>query len=206
MAKQKGKKWKQWQILFSWALKSLRTVIAATKLKDACSLEESYDKPIQCIKKQRHHLAAKGLYSQSYDFSSSHVQESWSIRKVEAKNWCFWTVVVASTLDCKEIKLVNPKENQPWIFTGRIVAEVEAPILWLPDAKSQRAGKDPDAGKDWRQKEKRAAEDKMVRQHHQLKGHEFEQTLGDSRAQRSLVCCSPCESQRVCSCKESDTT
>ena len=83
---------------------------------------------------------------------------------------------------------VNPKGNQPWIFIGRAVAE--APILWPPAAKSQLVGKDPDAGKDWGQK-KRAAEDEMVGWHHQLSGHEFEQTPGDSGGQESLACCSP---------------
>ena len=116
-------------------------------------------KPRQHIKKQRHHFANKGSYSQSYIFSSSHVQiweldhkEGW-----ELKNWCFPTVVLEkileSPLDCKEIKLVNPKGNQPWIFTGRTRAD--APILWPPDAKSQLIGKDPDAGKDGRQRRRR---------------------------------------------------
>ena len=74
------------------------------------------------------------------------------------KNWCFRTVVLEKTLesplDNKEIKPVNPKENQPWIFIERIDTEVEAPILWPPDAKSQFIGKDPDAGKDWGQEKK----------------------------------------------------
>ena len=84
-----------------------------------------------------------------------------------------------SPLNSKEIKPVNPKENQPWIFIGRADAEAEAPILWLPDAKNQVTGKDPDVGKDWGQ-EKEATEDEIVGWHHQLNGHEFEQTLGDS--------------------------
>ena len=83
------------------------------------------------------------------------------------KNWCFQTVVVEKTLesplDYKEIKLVNPKRKQPWIFIGKTDAKAEAPILWPPDLKSLLLGKDPDAGKDWRQKEKGAAEDEMVR-------------------------------------------
>ena len=83
-------------------------------------------------------------------------------------------------LDCREIKPVNPKGNQPCMFTGRTDAEAEAPILWPPDVKSQLIGKGPSAGKDWRQKEKMVAEDEMVGWHHQLNGHEFEQTLGDS--------------------------
>ena len=83
------------------------------------------------------------------------------------KIWCFLIVVLEKTLesplDSKEIKPVNPKGNQPWIFIGRTVAEPETPILWLPDAKSQLIEKDPDTGKDWRQKEKTVAEDEMVR-------------------------------------------
>jgi len=140
-------------------------------------------------------IAAKGLYSKSYGFSSSHIQvreldhkEGWAL-----KNWCFWTVVLEKTLesplDWKEIKSVNPKGNQPWIFIGR--SEAEALILWSPDAKSWLIGKDPDAGQDWRQEEKRATEDKMVRWHHQLNRHEFKQTQGDSEGQESLVCGSP---------------
>ena len=105
-------------------------------------------------------------------------EEGWA-----PKNWFFWTAVLEntleSTLDCKEIKSVNPKGNQPWIFIGR--TEVEALIFWSPDAKSQLIGKNVDAGKDWREEEKRAAEDEMVRYHHQLSGHE----------QRHLACYSP---------------
>ena len=94
------------------------------------------------------------------------------------KSWCFWIVVLEKTLesplDCKEIKPVNPKENQSWIFIGRTEAKAEAPILWPPDVKSQLIGKDPDAGKDWGQEEKRAAENEMV--DHRLNGHELGQT------------------------------
>ena len=84
--------------------------------------------------------------------------ESWTIRKAECqRSWCFWIVVLEKTLesslDCN-IKSVNPKGKQPWIFIGRTDAEVEAPILWPPDVKSQLIGKDPDTGKYWRQKEK----------------------------------------------------
>ena len=115
-------------------------------------------------------------------------KENWT-----PKNWCFWTAVLEktleSTLDCKEIKLVNPKGNQPWILTGR--AEAEAPILWLPVAKNRLAGKHPDAGKDWEQEEKGTTEDEMAGRHHRLDGHELHQTLGDRGGQGSLVCCSP---------------
>ena len=83
------------------------------------------------------------------------------------KNWCFQTVVLEKTikspLDSNEIKPVNTKGNQPWIVIGRTDAEAEAPILWPPDVKNWLTGRDPDAGKDWRQKEKRVAEDEMVR-------------------------------------------
>ena len=103
-----------------------------------------------------------------------------------------------SPLDCKEIKPVNPKWNQPWIFIGRTIAEAEAPILWPPDAKNGPIGKAPDSGKDWKQKEKGAAEDEMVRWHHRLNRHEFEQIPVDSGGQRNLVCYS------LWGCSESD--
>ena len=109
-------------------------------------------------------------------------------------NWYFWTVVLKtseSPLGSKEIKPVNLKGNQPWIVIERTDAEVEAPILWPPDLKRWFTGKDPDAGKNWRQKVKGAAEDKIIRYHHWLNGHEFEQILGDSVGQGSLACYSP---------------
>ena len=95
------------------------------------------------------------------------------------KLWCWMTL--ESPLDCKEIQPVHPKGNQPWIFIGRTDAEAEAPILWPPDVESQHIGEDPDAGKDWGQEEKGTTEDEMVGWHHQLNGHEFEQTLGDNK-------------------------
>ena len=97
----------------------------------------------------------------------------WELNHKEGRapvNWCFWIVVLEKTLvsplDSKEIKPVNPKGNQPWIFIGSTDAKAEAPTLWPPDAKSQLIGKDPDARKDWRQKEKGVAEDEMVGWHH----------------------------------------
>ena len=104
-----------------------------------------------------------------------------------------------SPLDCKEIKQVN-KGNQHWLFIERTDAEAEIPTFWPPNVKNWLIGKHSDARKDWRQKEKGAAEDEMVREHHQLNGHEFEQTLGDTGGQGSLVCYSPWGH------KESDTT
>ena len=157
-------------ILFSWAPKSLWMVTSAIRLKDTCFLgKNSYDKTRQCIKKQRHHFANKGPYNQSYGFSRSHVP-MWELDRKEGwvqKNWYLWTVVLEKTLESplgnKEIKLVNHKGNQHWIFIGRTDSEAGAPTLWSPDAKSQLIGKDPDAGKDGRQEEKGMTEDEMVR-------------------------------------------
>ena len=108
-------------------------------------------------------------------------------------NWCFWTVVLENTLesplDWKEIKPVNPKGNQSWIFIGR--TDAEASILWPPAVKNWLIGKDPDTGKDWRQEEKGIIEDKMVGCHHWLDGHEFEQARGVGDGEGSLACCSP---------------
>ena len=168
--------------------------------------KKSYVKPRQCIKKQRHHSANKGLHGQSCGFSSSHVC-MWELDQKESwvpKNWCFWTVVLEKTLesplDSKKIKSVNSKGNQPWIFIGRTGAEIEAPILWPPDMKSRLIGKDPDAGKDWQQEEKGVTEDERVGWHHWLNGHEFEQTQGDNEGQGSPECCSSW------GCRESHTT
>ena len=106
-------------------------------------------------------------YSQSYCFSCSHVW-MWELDHKEGwvpKNWCYWIVVLEKTLekplDSKEIKLVNPKGNQPWVFIWRTDAEAQAPILWPHDMKSRLIRKDPDAGKDWGQ-EKKVTEDEMV--------------------------------------------
>ena len=153
---------KQWKTLFSWAPKSLQMVTAALWKK-------SYDQPRQLFKKQRHYFANKCPSSQSYGFSSSHIwmweldhKESWAL-----KNWCFWTMVLEQTLesplDCKGIKPVNLQGNQSWIFNGRTDAKAEAPTPWPADAKNWFTGKDPNAGKDWRQEEKGRTKDEMVR-------------------------------------------
>ena len=93
------------------------------------------------------------------------LKESWA-----PKNWCFWAVMLEKTLesplDCKEIQPVHPKGDQSWVFIGRTDVEAETPILWPPDAKNWLLGKDPDAGKDWRQEEKETAEDEMVGWHY----------------------------------------
>ena len=158
--------------------------------------KESYDKSKQLIKKQRQRsLCWQRSVWISYGFSSNHVW-MWELdhkEGLEQKNWCFQTVVLEKTLesplDSKEIKSVNPKGNRPWIFIGR--TDAEAPILWPPDAKSWFIGKDPDTGKDWGQEKKGLTEDKMVWWHHQLNGHEYEQTMGAREGQGSLACCCP---------------
>ena len=129
--------------------------------------------------------------------------ESWTTKKAEHwrinafELWCWSRPLI---VPCKNIKPVYPKRNQPWIFIGRIDAESEAQILWPPDVKYWLIGKDPDAGKDWRQEEKGMTVDEMVGWHHWLDGHEFEQALGVSDEQGSLACCSPW------GCKELDMT
>ena len=136
-----------------------------------------------------------GLSSQGYGFSSGHVwmwvldyKESWV-----QNNWCFWLVVLEKTLesslDCKEIQAVNPKGDQSWVFIGRTDVEAKTLILWPPDAKSWLTGKDPDAGKDWRQEEKGTTEDGMVGWHHRLNGHGFGWTQGVGDGQGGLACC-----------------
>ena len=139
-------------------------------------------KPLDCQGTLSSHFGlwykwdAVGLNSQSYDFSSGHVQmwkldhrEGWAL-----KNRYFWIVVLEKTLEsslnCREIKPVSLKGNQSWIFTGRLTAKAEAPILRPPDTKSWLIGKDPEAGKDWGQEEKGTTEDEMVGWHHWLNG------------------------------------
>ena len=152
MANRWGRNGNSGRLDFGGAPKSLQTVIAAMKLIDICSSEEDFDRSRQHIKNQRHYFANKGLPSQGYSFSSSHVwmweldyKESWAL-----KNWCFWTVVLQKTLesplDCKEIQPVHPKGNQSWVFIGRTDIEAETPILWWHDAKNWVIWKDPDAG------------------------------------------------------------
>ena len=158
--------------------------------------KKSYDQPRQHIKKQRHHFADKGPCSQSCGLSSSHVwmwklvyKESWVL-----KNWCFWPMVLEkmleSPLDCKEIQPVHPKGNQSEYSLEGLMLELKLPILWLPDVKNWLIGKRPDAGKDWRQKEKETSERQRMRWLDGITNskHEFEQAL---RVGDSLVCCSP---------------
>ena len=127
----------------SWAPKSLQMLTATIKIKKMLApWKKSYDQPRQHVKKQRHYFTNKGPSNQGYGFSSGHVcmwqlnhKESWA-----QKNWCFWTVglekAFENPLDCKEIKPINPKGNQSWIFMGRTDAETVTPILWPPDVKN----------------------------------------------------------------------
>ena len=142
--------------------------------------KKTYGQGKQHIKKQRHDFTEKGPSSQSYGFPSGHVwmweldyKENWAL-----KNWCFWTVVLEKTLmsplDYKEVKPVNPRGNQSWIFMGRTDAEAQAPIVWPQDVKSLLIRKNLGAGKDWRQEEEKGTtENEMVGWHHRLNGHEF---------------------------------
>ena len=147
-----GKQRKQWKFYFL-GLQITGDGDCSHEIKRFTSWKKSYDQPRQHIQKQRHYFVNKGLSSQSHVSFSSHVwmweldhKEDW-----EPKNWCFWIVVLEKTLesplDCKEIKPIYPKGNQTWIFIGRTDAEAEAPVLWLPDAKSQLIGKDLMLGK-----------------------------------------------------------
>ena len=169
------------RLYFSGAPKSLQMVTPAMKLKDTCSLAKKVMINLDSILKSRDFtLPTKVRLSQGYGFSSSPVwmwkldyKESWA-----SKNWCFWTVVLEKTfespLENKEIKAVNPKGNQSWIFIGRTDAKTETPILRPPDAKNWLIWKDPDAGRAWRWEEKGTTEDEMVGWHHWLNGHESE--------------------------------
>ena len=121
--------------------------------------KESYDEPRQHIQKQRHYLPAKVHLVKATVFPVVMYEcESWTKESWAPKNWCFWSVVLEKTLesplDCKEIKPFNSKGNQSWVFIGRTDAKAETPILWPPDVKNWLIGKDPDAGKDWRQEER----------------------------------------------------
>ena len=155
----------------------------------------SYNKPRQSIKKQTS-LCRQSPSSQSYGFSSGHVQ-MWELDYKESwapKNSCFRIVVLEKTLesplDCKGIKPVHPKRDQSWIFIGRTDGKAEAPILWPPDGKNWLIGKDPDAGKDWRQEEKGVTEDEMVGWHHWLSGmslSKLQEILKDREAWRAVI-------------------
>ena len=161
--------WTQWQILFSLAPKSLWTVTASMKLKGYLFLGRKAMTNLETVLKNRDiTLLAKSHIVKAKVFPVVMYRcKSWTIKKAEcwrindAKLWC-WRIL-QSLLDSKEIKQVNPKGNQPSVFIRRTDAEARAPIVWPPGAKSQLIGKDPDTGKDWRQKWKGVTEDEMIR-------------------------------------------
>ena len=153
----------------------------------------------------------KCLYNQGYSLVNVCIIKAivwlWELDRKEGrtpKNWCLRTVVLEKTpespLDCKEIKPVNLKGDEPWIFTGRTDVEAEVSVFWSSDVSRQLIGKVPDAGKDWGQKEKWASEDEMAGQHHRCNEHELQQTPGDGERQGGLVCCS------LWGCREWDMT
>ena len=169
------------------------------------SWKKSYDKPTQWIEKQRHHFASKGLYSQSFGFSSGHVwiweldlenAQCWRTDAFEL--WC-WRRLLRGPSTARRSNQSIPKEINLTIHWNYWCWSWSS-IFWPPDVKNWLIGKHPDAGKDWRQEKKGMTEDEMVGWHHWLKGHELELTPGDSERQESLVCCSPW------GYKESDTT
>ena len=159
--------------------------------------KKSYDQPRQHIKKQRHYSADKGLSSQIYVFSSSHMW-MWELDHKKAEHWrndvfelwCWRRLLRVPWTARRSNQSILEGLNPEYSLEG-LMAEAETPILWPPDVKNWLVGKYPDAGKDWRQEEKGTTEDEMVRWHHWLYGHEFEQTLGVGDGQGSLACCSP---------------
>ena len=158
------------------------------------------------VLKSRDYFADKGRCSQSYGFSRSHVW-LWELDHRKGwlpKNWCFQIVVLEKTLeiplDWKEIKPVNSKGNQPWIFIGRTDAEAKSPIFWPLDVKSWLTGKDHDAWKDWEWEEKGATEEEMFGRYHQFKWNWVWVNSGRWWRTGSWACCSPW------GCRESDNT
>ena len=174
-----GKQWKQWLTLFFSAPQSQQMVTTAMKLKDAYSLEGSYDQPRQHIQKQRRYFANKVHLVKAMVFPVvMYGCESWTIKRAEHRRndafelWC-WRRLLRVPWTARRSNQSHPKGDQSGVFTGRTDVEAETPILWPPDAKSWLSGKDPDAGKDWGQEEKGTTEDEMAGWHHWLDGHGF---------------------------------
>ena len=174
-------------------------------LKDTCSLEGNLQQTLDSVLSSRHitSMTMVHIFKAMVFSLVMYGCESWTIKKSECwriddfKLWSWRSL--QGPLERKEVKPVNPKGYQPWIFTGRIDAEGEAPILWPPDVK-WLIGKDPDAGKHWRQEEKGTTEDERIGWHHRFSGHGFEQDPGDREGQDGLASCGPW------GCKESDMT
>ena len=186
------KNWKWWQVLFSWTPKSLWAVTAAKMLKDDCSLEGSYDKPRQLIKKQKHHFADKGPYSQSYIFFSNHEQMwEWTIKKAYHQRidtfelWCWRRLLRALWTARRSNQSILKEINVEYSLKG-LLLKLKLHLMWRANSlkKTLMLGKTEG-------KKKSRKHDEMVRYHHWLSGHEFEESLGDIRGMRSLVFCSP---------------
>ena len=175
------------------------------KFKDACSLEESYDKPRHILKSRDITLPTKVCIVKAMVFSVVlYGCESWTIKKVEHqridayKLWCWrrlFKVPWARRISNQSIL----KEINPDYSLQKLMLKAKAPILWPPEEKSWLICKDPDAWNDWGHENKGVTEDEMLGWQNRLNGHKFEQILGDSEGQGSLVCCSPWGG------KESDT-
>ena len=189
------KKWKQWQSLFSWPSKSLQIVTVAIKLSCLLLGRKTMTNLGKLFKSIAINLLTKICRVKAMAFPVVMYEcelvykEGWAL-----KNWCFQTEVLEKTfespMDNQEIKPVNPEGNQPWMFIEKTDAEAETPIFWLPDVKNQLIGKDPDAGKDWRQEEKGRTEDEMVGWHHWLNGHELsklQETMKNRGAWQAIV-------------------
>ena len=188
-----GKKWKQWQTLFSWTPKSLQMVTCSHEIKKTLNpWKKSCDQPGSMFKSRDIILPTKVHLLKALVFPVvMYGCESWTIKKAECwridafELWC-WRRLFRVPWS-KEIHLVYPKGNQSWIFVGNTDNEAETPILWPPHAKSWLIGKDPNAGRNWRQEEKGMTEDEMAGWHHWLHGCEFEWTPGVGDGQGGLV-------------------
>ena len=185
---------KQWQTLFWWAPKLLQMVSAAMILKDVALWKKIYEHLDSILKSRDTTLPTKVHLLKFMVFPVvMYGCESWTIKKAECQRMMLLSYGVGedsvNPLDCKEIQPVHPKGNQYWLFIGRTDVQPETLILWPPDAKNWLSGKDPDAGKDWRQEEKGMTEDEMLRWHHRLDGQEFEWTTGVGDGQGGPVCC-----------------
>ena len=161
------------------------------------SWQKNNYKPRQCIEKQRHCSANKGLYSQCYGLSNDQIQ-LWELDCKEGrapKNWCLWTVVLEKSPESPLARRSNQSTlrevNPQYSLEGLIDAEAETPIFWSSDANNRLIWKVLNAGKDWGQKENRASEDEMSGWHHWCNGHELGKTSGNHEGQGGLACCSP---------------
>ena len=176
-----GKQWKQCQTLFFFGSKITAYGDCSHEIKRCLLLRRKVMTKLDCVLKSRDITLPTKVHLVKAMFFPVVVYgcESWTIRKARCQRIDgFWTVVLEKTLesslDSKEIQLVHPKEDQSWMFIGRIDVEAEIPILWPSNVKNWLVWKDPDGGKDWRQEEKGTTEDEMVGWSHWLNKHEFE--------------------------------